>query len=57
MLRAFAINLTDGAVCWFTDNQAVSYIVEVGSRKEELQTLSLAIFQTRLSQAIELEVM
>ena len=57
MLRAFATNLTGGAVCWFTDNQAVSYIVEVGSRKEELQTLALAIFQTCLSQAIELEVM
>ena len=57
MLRAFATNLTGGAVCWFTDNQAVSYIVEVGSRKEELQTLAMAIFQTCLSQAIELEVM
>ena len=49
ILRAFATNLTGGAVCWFTDNQAVSYIVEVGSRKEELQTLALAIFQTCLS--------
>ena len=57
MLQAFATNLTGGAVCLFTDNQAVSYIVEVGSRKAELQALSLAIFQTCLSQAIALEVM
>ena len=57
MLRAFMSRLAGGAVCWFTDNQAVSYIVEVGSRKEELQALSMAIFQTCLSQSIELEVM
>ena len=49
MLRAFAPQFTGGAVCWFTDNQAVSWIVEVGSKKAELQSMAMAIFQTSTS--------
>lgn len=56
MIRAFASQLAGGAVCWFTDNQAVSHIVGVGSRKSELQSLAMAIFKTCLRHAIELEV-
>ena len=46
MLKIFASKLAGTSVHWFTDNQAVTRIVEVGSRKRELQTLALSIFRT-----------
>ena len=41
---------------WYTDNQGVSRIVEVGSMKEDLQYLALRIFSMCLLNNIRLEV-
>jgi len=41
---------------WYTDNQSVSRIVEVGSMKEDLQCLALHTFSMCLLDNIRLEV-
>ena len=41
---------------WYTDNQSVSRIVEVGSMKEDLQCLALRIFSMCLLSCVTLEV-
>jgi len=41
---------------WYTDNQSVSRIVEIGSMKEDLQCLALRVFSMCLLNNVKLEV-
>ena len=54
-LESFLL-LVKGHTIWYTDNQSVSRIVEVGSMKEDLQRLALRIFSMCLLNCITLEV-
>jgi hypothetical protein len=44
-LQAVAHKLSNNRIRWFSDNQNVIRIIQVGSRKEELQKEALAIFK------------
>lgn len=55
VLKALSTKLTNSRVKWFTDNQNVARIVQVGSRVKELQVLSADCFKLALSYEILLE--
>ena len=55
-LESFLPLLKGHTIKWYTDNQSVSRIVEVGSMKEDLQCLALRIFSMCLPSCITLEV-
>ena len=56
-LKSFAHLLSGCFVMWFTDSQAVSYlIVDSGSTKEHLHQLAVDIFHTAKENNIEVEV-
>ena len=55
-LESFLLLVKRHTIKWYTDNQSVSRIVEVGSMKEDLQRLTLRIFSMCLLNCITLEV-
>ena len=55
VLEAFAPKLSQCQVKWFTDNQSVVHIIQVGSAKDHLQCLAIKIFKTAFSHSIRLE--
>ena len=55
VLSSIACKLHNTRVRWFTDNQNVVHIIQVGSRKEQLQALALEIFQLAVQHNIHLE--
>ena len=55
-LRSFIDLLRATHVKWYTDNRAVTSIVEVGSMNPELQVLTINIFQLCLSNNITLDI-
>ena len=55
VLRGVASKLTNHRVRWFTDNQNVSRILLVGSKKPHLQELALMIFSLAMQHNIRLE--
>ena len=55
-LESFLPLVKGHTIKWYTDNQSVSRIVEVGSMKEDLQRLALRIFSMCLLNCITLEV-
>ena len=56
VLRSFASKLSGHVVKWFSDNQAVVRIVQVGSRKQHLQEGALSIFEQCFQHDIKLEM-
>ena len=55
VLQSFAKNLHDHIIKWFTDNQNVVHIVQVGSKKPHLQEGTMSIFQMCLQYCIKLQ--
>ena len=55
-LESFLPLVKGHTIKWYTDNQSVSRIVEVGSMKKDLQRLALRIFSMCLLNCITLEV-
>ena len=55
VLEALESKLSNERVRWFTDNQNVVRILQVGSRKPDLQAEALAIFSISLAQHIHIE--
>ena len=55
-LESFLLLVKGNTIKWYTNNQSVSRIVEVGSMKEDLQRLALRIFSMCLLNCITLEV-
>ena len=55
-LESFLPLLKGRTIKWYTDNQSIARIVEVGSMKEDLQCLALRIFSMCLLSCITLEV-
>ena len=55
-LESFLPLVKGHTIKWYTDNQSVSRIAEVGSMKEDLQCLALRIFSMCLLNSITLEV-
>ena len=55
VLSAVVGNLTNSRVKWFSDNQNVVRILQVGSRKPVLQKLALSIFRRMIQHGIRLE--
>ena len=55
VLEALESKLSNQRVRWFTDNQNVVRILQVGSRKPDLQAEALAIFSISLSRHIHIE--
>ena len=55
-LESFLPLLKGRTIKWYTDNQSVARIVEVGSMKEDLQCLALRIFSMCLLSCITLEI-
>ena len=45
VLRSFVTKLSGHAIKWFSDNQAVVRIIQVGSHKQHLQEGALSIFK------------
>ena len=56
VLQSFAPKLKGHAVKWFSDNQAVVRIIEVGSRKQHLQEGALSVFEVCFQNNIKLEM-
>ena len=56
VLQSLAQKLQGHTVKWFTDNQNVVRIVQVGSMKPHLQEGAMSIFQTCLQHCIKLEM-
>ena len=54
-LKAFAKQLANHRVRWFTDNQNVAHIIKVGSKKVELQAEALDIFKLSVQHNIIME--
>ena len=54
-LKAFAVELSNHRVRWFTDNQNVAHIIKVGSRKMELQSEAIDIFKLAIQNNIVIE--
>ena len=48
LLEAFAPKLSQCRVKWFTDNQSVVCIIQVGSAKDHLQCLGIKIFKNSI---------
>ena len=55
VLHSMAAKLRDSRVRWFTDNQNVVRILQVGSRKEHLQKVALEVFSLSMINHIHLE--
>ena len=55
-MSSFSGRLRGSSVHWFTDNQAVPTMVEVGSRKAELQLIARRIFQFCVRNSMSLTV-
>ena len=55
MLESVAGRLSITRVCWFTDNQNVVRILQVGSGKPHLQVEALKVFKTCTRYNIRLE--
>ena len=55
VLESLQSKLSNERARWFTDNQNVVHILQVGSRKPDLQAEALAIFSISLSQHIHIE--
>ena len=55
VLHSMAAKLQDSRVRWFTDNQNVVRILQVGSRKEHLQKVALDVFSLSMNNHIHLE--
>ena len=55
-LESLLLLVKGHTIKWYTDNQSVSRIVEVGNMKEDLQRLALRIFSMCLLNCITLEV-
>ena len=55
-LESFLALLKGHTNKWYTDNQSVSRIVEVGSMKDDLQCLALHIFSMCLLSCIDSEI-
>ena len=55
-LESFLALLKGHTIKWYTDNQSVSRIVEVGSMKDDLQCLALHIFSMCLLSCIDSEI-
>ena len=53
--KAFAVQLKNHIIRWFTDNQNVVRIIQVGSRNKVLQAEALDIYKTAIRQNIVLE--
>ena len=51
-LKVFAGMLSNHRVRWFTDNQNVAHIIQVGSKNNELQAEALTIFKTAIQHTI-----
>ena len=56
VLQSFASKLSGHAVKWFSDNQAVVHIVQVGSHRQHLQEGALSIFELCFQYNIKLEM-
>ena len=56
VLQSYAGKLQGETVKWFTDNQAVTFVIEHGSRKPHLQQIAMNIFRTTVQHATRLEV-
>ena len=56
VLQSFAPKLKGHAVKWFSDNQAVLRIIEVGSRKQYVQEGALSVFEVCFQNNIKLEM-
>ena len=55
VLQAVAPKLANTRVRWFTDNQNVARILQVGSKKPQLHALALKVFSLSLQHHIRLE--
>jgi hypothetical protein len=55
VLSAVATKLGGSRVRWFTDNQNVAHILQVGSKKGELHAIALKIFSLAVHYSIQLE--
>jgi hypothetical protein len=56
VLCSFAQTLTGHRVKWFTDNQNVVRIVESGSKRQYLQTISMDIFEVCFKHGVCLDM-
>ena len=55
VLLSMAPKLVNAQVCWFTDNQNVAHILQLGSRKPDLHAISLQVFDMAVQYQIRLE--
>ena len=55
VLQAIARKVVNMRVCWFTDNQKVVRILQVGSAKPHLQSEAVTVFGLCLANNIRLE--
>ena len=55
-LKAFSKSIQNNSIKWLTDNKAAMFITKTGSRKNELQKLSLEIFNLTKTLNINLDV-
>ena len=55
VLSSVAAKLVNARVRWFTDNQNVAHILQVGSRKPELHEIALRVFSLVIQYQIRLE--
>ena len=56
VLRSYAAKLRGHRVRWFSDNQNVVRVIQVGSRKEHLQDGAMSIYEVCMRYGIKLEV-
>ena len=55
VLLSVAPKLVNIRLCWFTDNQNVAHILQVGSKKLHLQAVALKVFKMSIQYQIRLE--
>ena len=55
VLLSVAQKLENARVCWFTDNQNVMHILQVGSRKPDQHVIALRVFNIAIQYQIHLE--
>ena len=55
VLHSMTAELRDSRVRWFTDNQNVVHILQVGSKKQHLQKVGMDVFALSMSNHIHLE--
>ena len=56
VLCSYARQLRVHAIKWFTDNQNVVHVVQVGSRKPHLQDGAMSVFETCFQHGIRLQM-